>query len=122
MLARPALLNCSIFKPDGAVLPLKEVSHPVLRPLCTRKVCVCCRPDAAPHPTALHLARDVEHHHEPRLDGALPLMRSNSVLTRGRCSLQTAATTNEAIVVRFLFRNASACEKKGKTKPASISC
>lgn len=25
MLARPALLNCSIFKPDGAVLPLKEV-------------------------------------------------------------------------------------------------
>ncbi|CAN0096982.1 unnamed protein product [Ectocarpus sp. 12 AP-2014] len=29
MLARPALLNCSIFKPDGHVLPLKEVSVPL---------------------------------------------------------------------------------------------
>lgn len=27
MLARPALLNCSIFKPDGHVLPLKEVNR-----------------------------------------------------------------------------------------------
>eukprot|EP00903_Cladosiphon_okamuranus_P010350 g9793.t1 len=31
MLARPALLNCSIFKPDGAVLPLKEVIQQYLR-------------------------------------------------------------------------------------------
>lgn len=25
MLARPALLNCSVFKADGGLLPLKEV-------------------------------------------------------------------------------------------------
>ncbi|CAM9778412.1 unnamed protein product, partial [Ectocarpus fasciculatus] len=31
MLARPALLNCSIFKPDGHVLPLKEVIQQYLR-------------------------------------------------------------------------------------------
>ncbi|CAM9377686.1 unnamed protein product [Scytosiphon promiscuus] len=31
MLARPALLNCSIFKPDGIVLPLKEVIQQYLR-------------------------------------------------------------------------------------------
>ncbi|CAM9232122.1 unnamed protein product [Hapterophycus canaliculatus] len=31
MLARPALLNCSIFKPDGNVLPLKEVIQQYLR-------------------------------------------------------------------------------------------
>ncbi|CAM9306075.1 unnamed protein product [Ascophyllum nodosum] len=31
MLARPALLNCSIFKPDGNMLPLKEVIQQYLR-------------------------------------------------------------------------------------------